>query len=151
MSSSLEQTIDRLATKDVCQHINYQYNHCLFLSIFVAIIDGVFLFHLNIPMELYFKEHFIFVYLVQKSDICKYIAVFINFHLVCRYLAMVETVPTTSRRGGPAAGRPSHAGTSSAGRPWRRSQRPGRCGCSCSRHSLEQGRRSWHQSADRLP
>ena len=44
MSSLLEQTIDRLATNDVCQHIDYQYNHCLFLSIFVGIADAVFLF-----------------------------------------------------------------------------------------------------------
>ena len=63
MSSLLEQTIDRLATKDVCQHIDYQYNHWIFFYIFVGITDAVFLFHLNIPMELYFKEHFIFVYL----------------------------------------------------------------------------------------
>ncbi len=44
MSSLLEQTIDRLTTKDVCQHINYQYNHWIFFYIFVGIADAVFLF-----------------------------------------------------------------------------------------------------------
>jgi hypothetical protein len=43
MSSSLEQTIDKLATKDVCQHIDYQYNHWIFFYIFVGITDAVFL------------------------------------------------------------------------------------------------------------
>ena len=52
MSSLLEQTIDRLATKDVCQHIDYQYNHRIFISIFVGIIDAVFLFQK-------IKEHFV--------------------------------------------------------------------------------------------
>ena len=52
MSSSLEQTIDRLATKDVCQHINYQYNHWIFFYIFVGITDAVFLFQK-------IKEHFV--------------------------------------------------------------------------------------------
>ena len=52
MSSLLEQTIDRLATKDVCQHIDYQYNHWIFFYIFVGIIDAVFLFQK-------IKEHFV--------------------------------------------------------------------------------------------
>ena len=52
MSSSLEQTIDRLTTKDVCQHINYQYNHWIFFYIFVGITDAVFLFQK-------IKEHFV--------------------------------------------------------------------------------------------
>ena len=68
MSSSLEQTIDRLATKDVCQHIDYQYNHCLFLSIFVGIIDAVFLFQKV-------KEHFVLLrvaYLLLIANVIRH-------------------------------------------------------------------------------
>ena len=68
MSSLLEQTIDRLATKDVCQHIDYQYNHCLFLSIFVGIIDAVFLFQKV-------KEHFVLLrvaYLLLIANVIRH-------------------------------------------------------------------------------
>ena len=42
----------RLSTKDVSQHINYQYNHWIFFYIFVGIKDAVFLFQK-------IKEHFV--------------------------------------------------------------------------------------------
>ena len=68
MSSLLEQTTDRLATKDVCQHIDYQYNHCLFLGIFVGIIDAVFLFQKV-------KEHFVLLrvaYLLLIANVIRH-------------------------------------------------------------------------------
>ena len=68
MSSSLEQTIDRLATKDVCQHINYQYNHWIFFYIFVGITDAVFLFQK-------IKEHFVLLrvaYLLLIANVIRH-------------------------------------------------------------------------------